>query len=89
MKGGREVGGDLTKAGDITLREPLVIAALFLGLAIAVIVAVYSWLRVLEAWSEKDASGDYVFVRLLLAGAFTVLAALAWYVLAFVVRPFG
>jgi hypothetical protein len=89
MKGGHGVEGGLTKAEVITLREPMAIAALFLGLAIAVIVAVYSWLRVLEAWSEKDASGDYVFVRLLLAGAFTVLAALAWYVLAFVVRPFG
>jgi hypothetical protein len=67
----------------------MAIAALFLGLALAVIVAVYGWLRVLEAWSEKDASGDYMLLRLLLASVFTVVAAFAWYVLAFVVRPFG
>jgi hypothetical protein len=65
-------------------------AALFLLLAIAVNLAVYGWLGALGAWSlGKEANREERLVYLFVAGVFTVLAAGAWYSLAFVVRPFG
>jgi hypothetical protein len=64
-------------------------AVLFLSLALAVNLAVYAWLGALGAWSSKDANRDERLVYLFIAGVFTMLAAGAWYALAFVVRPFG
>ncbi len=62
---------------------------MFLSLALAVNLAVYGWLGALGAWSNKEASRDQRLVYLFIAGVFTVIAAGAWYALAFVVRPFG
>ena len=64
-------------------------AALFLSLALAVNLAVYGWLGALGAWSSKEANRKERLVYLFIAGVFTMLAAGAWYALAFVVRPFG
>jgi len=64
-------------------------AILFVSLALAVNLAVYGWLGALGAYSAKEASRSEKLVYLFIAGAFTVLAAGAWYALAFVVRPFG
>jgi hypothetical protein len=63
-------------------------AALFLALAIAVNLAVYGWLGALGAWSGKEAHAGDRLAHLLIAGAFTVLAAGLWYALSFEVRPF-
>lgn len=63
-------------------------AVLFLSLALAVNLAVYGWLGALEAWSGKEAGRGEGLIYLLIACAFTALAAGAWYTLAFVVRPF-
>ena len=63
-------------------------AVLFLALAIAVNLAVYGWLGALGAWSGTEAHASDRLAHLLIAGTFTVLAAGAWYALAFVVRPF-
>ena len=60
---------------------------LFLALALAVNLAVYGWLGVLGAWSAKEANRNERLVYLFIAGIFTVMAAGAWYALAFVVRP--
>ncbi|MBA4116779.1 MAG: hypothetical protein H0X71_10190 [Rubrobacter sp.] len=62
---------------------------LFASLALAVNLAVYGWLGALGAYSAKEAGRSERLVYLLIAGGFTVLAAGAWYALAFVVRPFG
>jgi asparagine N-glycosylation enzyme membrane subunit Stt3 len=43
----------------------------------------------LGAWSGKEADRGKRLIYLLVAGAFTALAAGAWYALAFVVRPFA
>jgi hypothetical protein len=64
-------------------------ALLFLSLALAVNLAVYGWLRALGAWSTKEANRNERLVYLFIASIFTLLAAGAWYALAFVVRPFG
>ena len=64
-------------------------AALFFAMAIAVNLAVYGWLGALGAWSGKEAGRGEGLIYLLIACAFTALAAGAWYALAFVVRPFG
>ena len=64
-------------------------AVLFLSLALAVNLAVYGWLGALGAWSGKEADRGGRLIYLLIACAFTALAAGAWYALAFVVRPFG
>ena len=64
-------------------------AVLFLSLALAVNLAVYAWLGALGAWSSKAANRNERLVYLFIAGVFTMLAAGAWYALAFVVRPFG
>jgi len=64
-------------------------AVLFFSLALAVNLAVYGWLGALGAWSRKEADRNERLVYLFIAGIFTVLAAGAWYTLAFVVRPFG
>jgi hypothetical protein len=64
-------------------------SVLFLSLALAVNLAVYAWLGALGAWSSKEANRDERLVYLFIAGVFTMLAAGAWYALAFVVRPFG
>jgi hypothetical protein len=64
-------------------------AVLFLSLALAVNLAVYAWLGALGAWSSKDANRNERLVYLFIAGVFTMLAAGAWYALAFGVRPFG
>ncbi len=64
-------------------------AVLFLSLALAVNLAVYGWLGALGAWSGKESDRSEGLIYLLIAGAFTALAAGAWYALAFVVRPFG
>ena len=64
-------------------------AVLFLSLALAVNLAVYAWLGALGAWSSKEANRNERLVYLFIAGVFTMLAAGAWYALAFVVRPFG
>jgi hypothetical protein len=64
-------------------------AALFLALAIAVNLAVYGWLGALGAWSAAEALTGDRLAHLLIACAFTVLAASTWYALAFLVRPFG
>jgi hypothetical protein len=65
-------------------------AVLFLSLALAVNVAVYGWLGAFGAFSGKEATdrGERL-VYLLIACAFTVMAAGSWYTLAFVVSPFG
>ena len=62
---------------------------LFLSLALAVNLAVYGWLGSLGAWSSKEINRNERLVYLFIASIFTVLAASTWYVLAFVVRPFG
>ncbi len=61
-----------------------------LSLALAVNLAVYGWLGALGAWSSsKDSNRNERLVYLFMASVFTMLAAGAWYALAFVVRPFG
>jgi len=62
---------------------------LFLSLALAVNLAVYGWLGALGAWSGKESDRGERLIYLLIAGAFSALAAGVWYALAFVVRPFG
>ncbi len=62
---------------------------MFLSLSLAVNLSVYGWLGALEAWSGKEANRNESLVYLFIAGIFTVVAAGAWYALAFVVRPFG
>ncbi len=64
-------------------------ALLFLSLAFTVNLAVYGWLGALGAWSRKEANRNERLVYLFIAATFTMLAAGAWYALAFVVRPFG
>jgi hypothetical protein len=64
-------------------------AVLFLSLALAVNLAVYGWLGALGVWSSKEPDRNERLVHLFIAGIFTVLAAGAWYVLAFIVGPFG
>lgn len=64
-------------------------AALFLSLALAVNLAVYGWLGALGAFSAKEANRYERLVYVFIAGIFTVMAAVDWYALAFVVRPFG
>jgi hypothetical protein len=64
-------------------------AVLFLSLALAVNLAVYGWLGALEAWSTKEANRLERLAYLFIAGIFTGVAVGAWYLLAFVVRPFG
>jgi hypothetical protein len=65
-------------------------AVLFVSLALAVNLAVYGWLGVLEVWSSsKEANRNERLTYICIAGTFTVVAAGAWYALAFVVRPFG
>ncbi len=56
---------------------------MFFSLALAVNLAVYGWLGALGAWSAKEANGKERLVYLFIAGIFTVLAAGAWYTLAF------
>lgn len=56
---------------------------MFLGFALAVLLAVHSWLAALGAWSDKGRKRDDALVHLFLAGIFTVMAACAWYMLAF------
>jgi hypothetical protein len=73
----------------IAFEAALETAVLFLSLALAVNLAVYGWLGSLGAWSRKEVTRDERLVYLFIAGIFTVLAAGAWYVLAFAVRPFG
>jgi hypothetical protein len=62
---------------------------LFLSLALAVNLAVYGWLGALGAWSSKEANRNERVIYLFIAATFTVMAAGAWYTLAFVVRSFG
>ena len=64
-------------------------AVLFLSLALAINLAVYDWLGALGAWFTKEANQHERLVYLFIASVFTVMAAAAWYALAFVVRPFG
>jgi hypothetical protein len=73
----------------MTFGATLEAAVLFLSLALAVNLAVYAWLGALGAWSSKNANRNERLVYLFIAGVFTMLAAGAWYTLAFVVRPFG
>jgi hypothetical protein len=73
----------------MTFGATLEAAVLFLSLALAVNLAVYAWLGALGAWSTKNANRNERLVYLFIAGVFTMLAAGAWYTLAFVVRPFG
>jgi hypothetical protein len=72
----------------MTFGANLEAAVLFLSLALAVSLAVYGWLGALGAWSDKRANRNERLVYLFIAGIFTVLAAGAWYTLAFVVRSF-
>jgi hypothetical protein len=62
---------------------------LFLSLALAINLAVYGCLGALGAWYGKEYDGNERLVYLFIAAIFTVMAAGAWYVLAFVARPFG
>ena len=62
---------------------------MFLSLALAVNLAVYGWLGALGAWSSKEANRNERVIYLFIAATFTVMAAGAWYTLAFVVRSFG
>jgi hypothetical protein len=74
----------------IAFEAALETAVLYLSLALAVNLAVYGWLSALGAWSSsKEANRNEKLVYLFIAGVFTVLAAGAWYSLAFVVRLFG
>ena len=57
-------------------------AVLFLSLARTVNLAVYGWLGALGVWSSKESNRNERLIYIL-------MAALAWYALAFVVRPFG
>ncbi len=84
VEGGKERGENAITFGAI-----LETAVLFLSLALAVNLAVYGWLGVLEAWSTKEANRHEKLVYLFIAGIFSVLAAAAWYTLAFELRPFG
>jgi len=56
---------------------------LFVLLALAVNLAVYGWLGALGAYSAKEASRSEKLVYLFIGGTFTVVAAGAWYALAF------
>ena len=67
----------------MTFESALETVVLFLSLALAVNLAVYGWLGVLETWSSKEANRNERLVYLFVAGVFTVLAAGAWYALAF------
>ena len=62
---------------------------LFLSLALTVNLAIYGWLGALGVWSSKEANRKERLIYLFIAVIFTVVAAGAWYALAFVVRPFG
>jgi hypothetical protein len=73
----------------ITFGAALETVVLFLSLALTVNLAVYGWLGALGVWSSKEANRNERLVYLFVAGIFTVVAAGAWYALAFVVRPFG
>ncbi len=73
----------------ISFEAALETAVLFLSLALAVNLAVYGWLGASGVWSSKEANRNERLVYVFIAGIFTVLAAGAWYALAFVVRPFG
>jgi hypothetical protein len=73
----------------ITFGAILETVVLFLSLALAGNLAVYGWLGALGTWSVKEANRNERLVYLFIAGIFTVLAAGAWYTLAFVVRSFG
>ena len=65
-------------------------AVLFLSLALTVNLAIYGWLGALGVWSSsKEANRKERLIYLFIAVIFTVVAAGAWYALAFVVRPFG
>jgi asparagine N-glycosylation enzyme membrane subunit Stt3 len=64
-------------------------AVLFLLLALTLNLAVYGWLGALGVWSSKETNRKERLVYVFIAGIFTVVAAGAWYALAFVVRPFG
>jgi hypothetical protein len=64
-------------------------AVLFLSLALTVNLAVYGWLGALGVWSSKESNPNERLGYIFIAGIFTVMAALDWYALAFVVRPFG
>jgi hypothetical protein len=63
-------------------------AVLFLFLALAVNLAVYGWLDALGAWSGKEFDRNGRLVYLVISDSFTALAG-TWYVIAFVVSPFG
>ena len=62
---------------------------MFLFLALAVNLAVYRWLGALEAWSGKESDRKGRLVYLVISDSFTALAAGTWYLIAFVVSPFG
>ena len=62
-------------------------AVLFLLLALTLNLAVYGWLGALGVWSSKEANRKERLVYVFIAGIFTVVAAGAWYALAFAVRP--
>jgi hypothetical protein len=64
-------------------------AVLFLFLALAVNLAVYGWLDALRARSGKEFDRNGRLVYLVISDSFTALAAGTWYVIAFVVSPFG
>jgi hypothetical protein len=63
-------------------------AVLFLSLALALNLAVYGWLGALGVWSDKEANRNERLVYFLIACSFTLMAAGAWYTLAFGVSPF-
>ena len=48
-----------------------------------------SRLGALGVWSSKESNPNERLVYIFIAGIFTAMAALDWYALAFVVRPFG
>ena len=66
----------------------LQVAALLLVFAVIINLAVHGWLGAFGAWSGKEAHAGERLAHLLIACAFTVLAAGLWYALSFEVRPF-
>ncbi len=60
---------------------------LFVGLALAVLAAVYFWMKLLDFWSEEAAKANESLKRASTAVLSTAVAVGTWYALAFLVLP--
>ena len=64
----------------MSLSMLLRIVVLFLGLALAIVVAVSGWLDAWQSWSAEDSKGDSI-IHLFIAVMFTVAAVAIWFAL--------